>query len=59
MLGPIWVHVRANMGSHEWAAMDFESKAISARVTKHFVTMSLFSKTCNKKRFMCQMIERV
>ena len=27
--------------------MDLESRAVSARVTKHFVT--IFSKTCNNK----------
>ena len=59
MVGLISVHVRADMGSDEWAAIDFESRAVSARVTKHFVTTSIFSKTCNKKRFMCHLIERV
>ena len=33
------------MGSHEQAVMGFDSRAVSARVTKHFVT--IFSKTCN------------
>ena len=37
------------MGSHERAGMDLESLAESARVTKHFVTSCIFSKTCNKK----------
>ena len=31
--GPIWVHVRANMGSHEGAIMGLESGAVSAQVT--------------------------
>ena len=39
------IHVRADMGSCERAVMDFESQAVSAGVTKHFVTS--FSKTCN------------
>ena len=38
----ILVHKRADMGSHERAVMDFESQAVSARVTKYFVT--IFSK---------------
>ena len=33
------------MGSSEWAVMGLESGAVSAWVTKHFVT--IFSKTCN------------
>ena len=33
------------MGSHGGAVMGFESRAVSAWVTKHFVTS--FSKTCN------------
>ena len=45
MRGPIWVQVRANMGSLERAVMGLESRAVSAQVTKHFVT--IFSKTCN------------
>ena len=45
--GPIWVHVRADMGSCEWAVMGLESLAVSAGVTNHFVTT--FSKTCNKE----------
>ena len=32
------------MGSREWAVMGLESEAVSARVTKFFVT--IFSKTC-------------
>ena len=35
------------MDSSEWAIMGLESPAVSALVTKHFVT--IFSKTCNKK----------
>ena len=35
------------MGSHEWAVMGLESRAVLARVTKHFVTF--FSTTCNKE----------
>ena len=34
------------MGLSERAEMGFESLAVSARVTKHFVI--IFSKTCNK-----------
>ena len=34
------------MGSHERAIMGLESGAVSARETKHFVT--IYSKTCNK-----------
>ena len=34
------------MGSHERTVMGLESRAVSARVTKHFVT--IFSTTCNK-----------
>ena len=33
------------MGSREWAVMGLESRAVSACVTKHFVT--IFSKRCN------------
>ena len=43
MRAPIWVHARADMGSHERAVMCLESRAVSARVTKHFVT--IFRKT--------------
>ena len=35
------------MGSCEQAVLDLESRAVSAWVTKHFVTT--FSKTCNKE----------
>ena len=42
--GPIWVHVRADMGSREQAVMGLVSQAVSARVTKHFVT--IFSNAC-------------
>ena len=35
------------MGSREQAVMGFESRAVSVRVTKHFVT--IFSKTYNKE----------
>ena len=45
MQGPIWVHVRAIMGSGEWAVMGLKSQAVSAHVTKHFVT--IFNKVCN------------
>ena len=45
MRGPIWFHVRVNMGSHERAVMCLAPRAVSARVAKHFVT--IFSKTCN------------
>ena len=39
MQGQLWVHVRANMGSHEPAIMDSESREVSAQVTKYFVTI--------------------
>ena len=35
------------MGSHVRAVMGLESQAVSARLTKHFVT--IFSKTCNNE----------
>ena len=41
----IWVHVRANMGSCELAIMGLESRAVSAQLTKHFIT--ILSKKCN------------
>ena len=50
MRGLIFVHVRADMGSLERAVMGFESRAVSARVTKHIVT--IFSKTCNFVTFL-------
>ena len=34
------------MGSHERVIMSLESGAVSARVSKHFVTF--YGKTCNK-----------
>ena len=37
---------RANVGSRECVVMGLKSRAVSALVTKHFVTV--FSKTCNK-----------
>ena len=40
---------RDNMGSCEWLVVGLKSRAASARVTKHFVT--IFSKTCNKYEF--------
>ena len=40
---------RANMGSRECVVMGLKSRAASALVTKHFV--SIFSKTCNKYEF--------
>ena len=40
---------RDNMGSREWLVVGLKSRAASARVTKHFVT--IFSKTCNKFEF--------
>ena len=43
--GLTWAHIRADIGSCERANMGLESRAVSARVTKHFVTF--FSKTCN------------
>ena len=36
---------RDNMGSHEWVVRGLKSRAASARVNKHFVT--IFSKTCD------------
>ena len=48
-LGLIWVHQRADIGSHEPAVMGLESRAVSAWVTKHFVT--IFSTTCNNKPY--------
>ena len=45
MQGSIWVHVKVDMGSREWAVMGLKSRAVSARLTKHFVIN--FSKTCN------------
>ena len=47
--GPILAHARAEMGSRERAVMGLGSRAVSARVTKHFVT--IFSKTCNKRQY--------
>ena len=47
--GLIWVHARADIGSRERAIMGLESQAVSARVTKHFVT--IFSKTWNNTNF--------
>ena len=40
---------RDNMGSREWLVVGLKSRAASAQVTKHFVT--IFSKTCNKYEF--------
>ena len=37
--GLIWVHVRANIYSHEQAIMGLGSQAVSARITKHFITI--------------------
>ena len=37
--GLIWVHVRADMGPRARAVMSLESRAVSIRVTKHFVTI--------------------
>ena len=37
------------MGSRECVVMGLKSRAVSALVTKHFVT--IFSKTCNKYDF--------
>ena len=36
-------------GFREWLVVGLKSRAASARVTKHFVT--IFSKTCNKYEF--------
>ena len=38
------------MGSCELAVMGLESQAVTARVTKHFVT--IFSETCNKISYL-------
>ena len=35
--GPLWVHMRADMG--EQAVMGLQSRAVSAQVTKHFVSI--------------------
>ena len=43
------MHARADMGPHKRAVIGLESRAISARATKHFVT--IFSKTCNKTQY--------
>ena len=40
---------RANMGSGEYVAIGLKSRAASALVTMHFVT--IYKKTCNKYRF--------
>ena len=40
---------RTQEGSREWVGMGLKSRAASARVTKHFVT--IFSKTCNKYEY--------
>ena len=37
--GLIWVNVRTDMGSHEQTVIGLESQAISAEVTKHFITI--------------------
>ena len=37
------------MGSRERAVMGLESRAVSTRVAKHFVT--IFCETCNKNRY--------
>ena len=39
------MHARADMGSHERAVMGLDSRAVSARVIKDFVTV--LSKTYN------------
>ena len=43
--GPIWLHMRAVIGSCGRTVMGLASQAVSARITKHFVT--IFSKACN------------
>ena len=50
MRGPIWVHPCADIGSCERAVMGLESRAVSARIIKHFNT--IFSKPCNKWRYI-------
>ena len=40
---------RDNKGSREWLVVGLKSRAASAWVTKHSVT--IFSKTCNKYEF--------
>ena len=47
--GLICAHMRADMGLLERVVMGLESRAVSALVIKHFVT--IFSKTCNKSGF--------
>ena len=42
------MHARADMDAREGRIMGFESRAISARVTKQIVT--IFSKTCDNYR---------
>ena len=49
MQGTIWVHTRTDLRSSERPVMGLESRAVSAQVTKHFVT--IFSKTCNKPAY--------
>ena len=39
------MYKRADIGSGEQAAIGLESRAVSARETKHYITV--FSKTCN------------
>ena len=52
------MHLRADidsrevdMGSCERAVMGLELRAVSARVTKHFVI--IFSLTCNNTKYIC------
>ena len=47
--GCVRVPRRVNMGSRECVVMGLKSRAVSALVTMHFVT--IFSKTCNKYDF--------
>ena len=47
MRGLIWVHLWADIGLRERAVMRLESRAVSAQVMKHYVT--IFSKACNER----------
>ena len=50
MQGLIRVLLWANMGSRERSVMGLESQAVSAQVTKHFVT--ILSKTSNNGTYL-------
>ena len=40
------------MGSHEWAVMGLKSQAVSARVTKHFVTYHIIKQCPGSGKFV-------